>query len=337
MQTEYDVLLKNKTWDFVPSSPLQNLISCKWIFRTKYKDGSIACHKARLVAKGFHQRPGLDYIETFSPVVKPATIRTVLSLAIIYGWSLRQIDINNAFLQGSLMEDVFMVQPPGFVSQSHPTHVCKLRQALYGLKQAPRAYVEVLPHPQGLFLSQHKYLQDLLTHAHMSNAKPVSTPMVTHPPLSTQTGASRLDISFAVNMLSQYMHKHTEDHWAALKRLLRYLTGTTIHGLLLCRDLLTTLHAFTDADWAGDKDDYISTTGYIVYLGRNPISWSSRKQRTLARSSTEAEYRAVAATTAEVLWVQNLLRELGYLPTNKPVIYCDNIGATYVAANPKFH
>ena len=150
----------------------------------------------------------------------------------------------------------------------------------------------MLPHPQGLFLSQHKYLQDLLTHAHMSNAKPVSTPMVTHPLLSTQTGAplanpteyralvgslqylslTRLDISFAVNRLSQYMHKPTKDHWAALKCLLRYLTGTTTHGLLLRRDLLTTLHAFTDVDWAVDKGDYISTTGYIVYLGRNPIS-----------------------------------------------------------------
>ena len=363
MQTEYDALLKNKTWDLVPSSPSQNLIGCKWIFRTKYNpDGSIARHKARLVTKGFHQRPDLDYTESFSPVVKPAIVRIVLSLAIIYGWSLRQIDINNAFLQGSLMEDVFIVQPPGFISQSHPAHVCKLHQALYGLKQAPRAWynelksylltlgfknfisdtslfvlhntqgliyllvyvddiiitgsnssflstfisqfssrfplkdlgnlfyflsVEVLPHPQGLFLSQHKYLQDLLTRAHMSNAKPVPTPMVMHPPLSTQTGAplanpteyralvgslqylslTRLDISFAVNRLSQYMHKPTEDHWAALKRLLHYLAGTTSHGLLLRQDSPTTLHAFTDADWAGDKDDYISTTGYIVYLG----------------------------------------------------------------------
>lgn len=86
MQTEYDALLKNKTWDLVPSSPSQNLIGCKWIFQTKYNpDGSIARHKARLVAKGFHQRPDLDYTETFSLVVKPATVRTVLSLAIIYG------------------------------------------------------------------------------------------------------------------------------------------------------------------------------------------------------------------------------------------------------------
>lgn len=217
--------------------------------------------------------------------------------------------------------------------------------------------VEVLPHPHGIFLSQQKYIQDLLTRAHMSNAKPVPTSMVTHPPLSMHNGTplanpteyralvgslqylclTRLDISFAVNKLSQYMHKPTEDHWTALKRLLRYIAGTTSQGLLLRRNSPVNLHAFTDSDWARDTDNYISTTGYIVYLGRNPISWSSRKQRTIARSSTEAEYRAIAATTAEVLWVQNLLRELGHTPTTKPALYCDNMGATYVAANPKFH
>lgn len=119
----------------------QNLVKCKWVFRIKYdKDGKVQRYKARLIAKGFQQRPDIDYTETFSPVVKPATIRTLLGLAVTNGWQLRQLDINNAFLQGTLTEQVFMAQPPGFPNTKFPTHLCKLKKAIYGLKQAPRAW-----------------------------------------------------------------------------------------------------------------------------------------------------------------------------------------------------
>lgn len=140
MQEEYDALARNQTWSLVPSSQAPNLVGCKWVYQTKYKpDGCIDRLKAQLVAKGFNQSPDIDYRETFSPVLKPATLRLILSLAISQNWPLRQLDINNTFLQGHLQEDVFMSQPPGFVNPSFPNHVCKLHKALYGLKQASRA------------------------------------------------------------------------------------------------------------------------------------------------------------------------------------------------------
>ncbi|KAL4591551.1 hypothetical protein LXL04_004520 [Taraxacum kok-saghyz] len=217
--------------------------------------------------------------------------------------------------------------------------------------------VEVLPHNSGLFLSQAKYILDLLSKANMNECKPATTPMSTsthlHPtdgPLlpnpkdyRSLVGAlqyislTRPDVAFTVNKLSQYRHRPTTFHWTALKRLLRYLHGTLHHGLLLRRNYPLQLHAFTDADWTGDKQTYRSTTGYIVYLGSNPIAWTSKRQLTLARSSTEAEFRAVASTTTEVQWVLSLLTELGYKPTVTPTIYCNNLSATHYSANPVFH
>jgi hypothetical protein len=141
MNIEFDALLSNDTWTLVPPTSDMNVVGCKWVFRLKRKaDGSIDRHKARLVAKGFHQQPGIDFGETYSPVVKPTTICLVLSLAISAGWLVRQIDVHNAFLHGWLSEDVYMTQPPGFIHPQFPHHICKLHKALYGLKQAPRAW-----------------------------------------------------------------------------------------------------------------------------------------------------------------------------------------------------
>ena len=106
----------------------------------KKADGTLDRYKARLVAKGFKQRYGIDYEDTFSPVVKAATIRVILSLAVSQGWSLRQLDVQNAFLHGILEEDVYMKQPPGYEDKLQPHHICKLDKAIYGLKQAPRAW-----------------------------------------------------------------------------------------------------------------------------------------------------------------------------------------------------
>jgi hypothetical protein len=141
MQEEYNALMENQTWTLVPSRSNKNLIDCKWVYRIKHRaDGTIDRYKARLVAKGFKQRYGIDYEDTFSPVVKIATIRIVLSIAVSRAWSLRQLDVKNVFLHGVLEEEVYMKQPPGFENPDTPHHVCRLDKALYGLKQAPRAW-----------------------------------------------------------------------------------------------------------------------------------------------------------------------------------------------------
>ncbi|GKD57455.1 gag/pol polyprotein, partial [Tanacetum coccineum] len=164
---------------------------------------------------------------------------------------------------------------------------------------------------------------------------------------------SQPDIAFAVNKACQYMHASTENHWSAVKRILCYLHGTVEHGMLIRRSSGSTLQAFTnvlwkgnpdtslkaflDADWVGDSDDRRSTREFAIYLGSNLISWTSRKQRTISRSSTEAEYKAFADTVAELTWLQAPLNELGIRSSSTPILWCDNLGATYLSANPIFH
>ena len=135
MELEYQALRQNGTWHLVPPRSGINIIDSKWVFKVKkHADGSIERYKARLVAKGFKQRYGLDYEDTFSPVVKPTTIRLLLSLAVTRRWSLRQLDVQNAFLHGILEEEVYMRQPPGFVDPAQPHHLCRLVKSLYSLK-----------------------------------------------------------------------------------------------------------------------------------------------------------------------------------------------------------
>jgi hypothetical protein len=141
MDTEYGALIKNNTCHLVSKDGIKNIIDSKWVYKIKRKsDGTIDRYKARLVTKGFKQRYGIDYEDIFSHVVRAASIRIVLSVAVSRGWCLRQLDVQNAFLHGVLEEEVFMSQPPGYEDLAFPNHVCKLDKAIYGLKQAPRAW-----------------------------------------------------------------------------------------------------------------------------------------------------------------------------------------------------
>ncbi|XP_031256369.1 uncharacterized protein LOC116114376 [Pistacia vera] len=169
--------------------------------------------------------------------------------------------------------------------------------------------VEVQPNSQGLFLSQTKYALDLLQRADMVDAKTITTPFVVGHHLSTEgklfsdptlfrslVGAlqyltiTRPDLSFSVNSICQYMHAPTEDHFRALKRILSYVKGTVHHGLQLPHTSSRELLAYFDADWASCPDTRQSTTSYVIFLGANLVSWCSKKQSTVSRSSAEAEY-----------------------------------------------
>jgi hypothetical protein len=135
MGDEFDALLANETWSLCPHPSQHNIIRNKWVYKIKQKqDGSIDRYKARLVAKGFDQESGVDFTETFSPVVKTSTIRVILALAVQFNWSIRQLDVSNAFLHGHLLEEVYIVD------SQFPSHVCRLHKSLYGLKQALRAW-----------------------------------------------------------------------------------------------------------------------------------------------------------------------------------------------------
>jgi histone deacetylase 1/2 len=148
---------------------------------------------------------------------------------------------------------------------------------------------------------------------------------------------TRPDISFAVNKVCQFLSQPTDVHWEAVKRILRYVKGTLQTGLCFRKSASTGVSIFTDADWAGCVDDRRSTSGYAIFVGPNLVSWSSKKQPTVSRSSTEAEYKALANGAAEAMWISSLLKELGVPRQRTPILWCDNLGATYLTANPVFH
>ena len=217
--------------------------------------------------------------------------------------------------------------------------------------------VEVIPVKQGLFLSQNRYVHNILHQLNMTGAKEVQTPMSVSTKLLLNNGTAscnatkyrstigslqylsltRPDIGFAVNRLAQFMHQPTVFHWQQVKRLLQYLKHTIHFGILLRGQLNPILRGFPDADWGGNLDDRKSTTAYIIFLGNNPISWHTRKQKVVARSSTEAEYRALATVASDMAWIQSLLIELGVKLHDTPLLLCDNIGATQLSLNPVMH
>lgn len=432
MEEEMAALLKNGTWELVSCPQGKKPVGCRWIYTIKYNaDGTVSRYKARLVAKGFTQTYGIDYDETFAPVARFKTIRVILSLAAQYSWELHQLDVKNAFLNGTLNEEVYMSPPPGY---GVGNQVCRLKKAIYGLKQSPRAWfdrlcqamsqfgykqcsadstvfvkwrngkvavlvvyvddmvltgdhleeirwlkgslaqlfeikdlgplkyflgTEIAKSQQGVYLCQRKYALDLLKETGKMGCKPAVTPIeVSHQlcegggePLSeAQTTQyqrlvgkliyltlTRPDICYAVSVVSKFMHAPCTTHWKAVERILRYIKSAPGKGLLFKRGRKLLIEGYADADWAGSRDDRKSTTGYCVFLGGNLITWRSKKQTVCARSSAEAEYRAMAQGVTELLWLQLFLSNIGLQIESPMKLYCDNTAAINIANNPVQH
>ncbi|XP_019172816.1 PREDICTED: uncharacterized protein LOC109168230 [Ipomoea nil] len=203
--------------------------------------------------------------------------------------------------------------------------------------------IETIKCSDEILLSQQRYIVDILKRVGMTDCKPLSTPIPISKSLvhsidlyddPTQyrslVGAlkyltiTRPDLSFAVNQLCQHMHAPT-------------VKGTLSYGLCIRKSKSRELHAFSTSDWAGCPEDRKSTSAYAIFLGSNLVSWVCKKQRTVARSSTEAKYKGLADVCAEVIWVLSLLREIGVTRVSIPKLWCDNLGATYLCVNPILH
>jgi hypothetical protein len=433
MDDEIASLHSNGTWTLEPLPPGAQLIPVKWVYKIKTDaNGDIERYKARLVAKGFLQREGVDFDEVFAPVSKYATLRALLANVAAEDLELHQLDIKTAFLNGTLEEDVYVQQPPGY-EVGGKNVVCHLKRALYGLRQAPRAWHQRLKSElqaygftesnadPGLFiwddditgtsnyilvyvddlliaakdldvaktikrkimtsfeardlgeaktflgmtitrdranrtlkLDQERMTTQLITKYGLSDAKIKSIPLSPSTKLSKDEGeplstsaydygnligsllylsvCTRPDIAQAVGALSKYMASPTTVHWHAAIGILRYLNGTKSYGINYGGNS-SEIQGYCDADYAGDIDTRRSTTGYVFTLHGGAISWSSRRQPTVAASTTEAEYMAAAYAIKEALWLRTLLADLK-LNADTITIRADNQSAIKLLKNP---
>ncbi|GKE26579.1 ribonuclease H-like domain-containing protein [Tanacetum coccineum] len=296
MNNEIEVLIRNNTWTLTDLPIGRKTIDNKWIYKIKYKaSGQVDKHKARVVAKGFSQIEGIDFDETFSPV----------------------LDVNNAFLYGDLNEDIYMSLPLGFEC-SDKTKVCKLNKALYGLKQAPRQWnaklttglaehgydlgvmkyflgIEVLDNSNGICMTQRNYSLELIHEFGLLAAKPVTTPLLENCVLAVDENESdkflknifeyqkllgkliylthnRPDISYGVHYLSRHMHAPLQSHLKIALRVIRYLKNSSGTGIQIYKDKNLKLSCFTDSDWAKCLKTRRSVSGYCVFFGRSLVS-----------------------------------------------------------------
>jgi hypothetical protein len=214
--------------------------------------------------------------------------------------------------------------------------------------------LEISQKESGVTISQSKYAIDLLVRFHMSDCKPATTPFLSGVKLEDEKDSpladctlyrqlvgsllylthSRPDLSYVVGIVSRYMQEPHEIHWKAAKRILRYVQGTINYGIHYSTACTLDLIGYTDSDWAGDSIDRKSTSGYVLNLGSGPICWSSKKQSSIALSSTEAEYRGVVNATIHTIWLQNFLTELGISFHQPTIIWCDNQSTLKVCRDP---
>ncbi|GJY60634.1 retrovirus-related pol polyprotein from transposon TNT 1-94 [Tanacetum coccineum] len=374
MQEELNELERLEVWELVPRPDKVMVITLKWIYKVKLDElGGILKNKARLVARGYRQEEGIDFEESFTPVARLEAIRIFLAFAAHMNMVVYQMDVKTAFLNVNLREEVYVSQPDRFVDKDKPNHVYKLKKALYGLNQSSCAWYDML---SSFLISQdfskgsvdpilfirrdgkellllQIYVNDIIFAA--SRLK-LYTPMVEKSKLDEDKEgkavdpshyrgmigtllyltASRPDLQFAICMCARYQARPTKKHLHAIKRIFRYLRGTVNRGLWYPKDSSIALTAFADEDHASCQDTRHSTSGSMQFLGDRLVSWSSKRQKSAAISSTKAEYIAMSGCCAQILWMRSQLTDYG-LGFNKIPMYCDNKSAIALSCNNVQH
>ncbi|GJV94553.1 retrovirus-related pol polyprotein from transposon TNT 1-94 [Tanacetum coccineum] len=294
-----------EVWELIPRPDKVMVITLKWIYKVKLdKLGGILKNKARLVAREYRQEEGINFEESFTPVARLEAVQIFLAFVAHMNMIVYQMDVKTAFLNGILHEEVYVSQPDGFVDLDNPNHVYRLKKALYGLKQAPHAWYDLFSSfllsqgfskgtvdltlfisrkgkdillisqsPRGIFLNQSKYALESLKKYGMESCDPVDTPMVEKSKLDEDTQGKAVDPT----------------HYRGMVGTLMYLTSSRPD-----LDSAIALTAFADADHAGCQDTRRSTSGSMQLLGDRLVSWSSKRQKSAAISSTEAEYIALS-------------------------------------------
>ncbi|RVW64783.1 Retrovirus-related Pol polyprotein from transposon TNT 1-94 [Vitis vinifera] len=370
MVDEMAALHSNGTWDLVVLPSGKSTVGCRWVYAVKVgSDGQVDRLKARLVAKGYTQVYGSDYGDTFSPVAKIASVRLLLSMAAmgesglvcrlrrsLYGlkqspraWfsrfssvvqefgMLRSTADHSVFYHhNSLGQCIYLVVYVDdiVITGSDQDGIQKLKQHLFTHFQTKDLGklkyflgIEIAQSSSGVVLSQRKYALDILEETGMLDCKPVDTPMDPNVKLVPGQGEPLGD----------------PGRYRRLVGKLNYLTITrpdiSFPAKVYCTrtEVILKLFGYTDADWAGSPTDRRSTSGYCVFIGGNLISWKSKKQDVVARSSAEAEYRAMALATCELIWLRHLLQELRFGKDEQMKLICDNQAALHIASNPVFH
>ncbi|KAA3467219.1 Retrovirus-related Pol polyprotein from transposon TNT 1-94 [Gossypium australe] len=322
--------------------------------------------KARLVAKGCSQVLGCDFKETFSQVVKPATIRTILSIAVTNGWQLRQFDVNSAFLNGDFTDEVLYSNLQAMFNMGQMFLICngfvlaKSDASLF-VKVATKSIVYVLIYMDDIIITGSstdlhnefslKDLGDLhyflgvefsrsstgsLHLCSLANAKSVHTRMVSSSTLSKDEGTRLADPTEYRSFTGalQYVVLTRLDIVYTVNRVCQFMHAPITVHMVALKCILRYLHGTISYGLGLDFDDRRSTTGYCVYFGHTPVSWCFKKQKVVFCSTAEAKYRSLAAATSDVAWLVSLLTELRVGSTDTPTIWCDNSSAVAVTANP---
>ncbi|KAH9803717.1 hypothetical protein KPL71_001892 [Citrus sinensis] len=362
MQEEIEALHKNKTWELIPLPHGRKAIGNKWVYKIK-RDGNdqVERYRARLVVKGYAQKEGIDFNEIFSPVVRLTTVRIVLAMCATFDLHLEQLDVKTAFLHGELEEEIYMLQLEGFTEKRNENLVCKLNKSLYGLKQSPRcwykrfdsfimslgynrlssdncAYYKRFEDNDSIILLL--YVDDMLIAGpNKDRIQELKAQLAREFEMKDLGPANKIlgipDIAQAVGAVSRYMANPGGEHWIAVKRILRYIRGTS--DVALCYgESEFTVRGYVDSDFARDLDKRKSTTGYVFTLAGATVSWVSKLQTVVALSTTEAEYMAATQACKEAIWIQRLLEELEH-GQEKISVFCDSQSALHFARNPAFH